>query len=162
MWRDGKWVPTFSRARYLMARSEFEFWQGPGQDDNELQTLVFADSVEPVFEAGLVDLVETDHKVCDQVRFIPTYGHTPAHVSVLISSKGEEALITGDAIHHPCQIARPEWTTRGDTDQAMAHHTRQDLLERVAGSPLLMIGSHFPAPVAGRIVRDGTTFRFDC
>ena len=32
---------------------------------------------------------------------------TPGHVSVLIESEGERAVITGDMTHHPCQLAHP-------------------------------------------------------
>ena len=75
---------------------------------------VFGDSVPPVFDAGLVDLVETDARVCEEIDLIPTIGHTPGHVSVRIRSRGEEALITGDFMHHPCQIAHPEMTTQNN------------------------------------------------
>ena len=48
----------------------------------------------------------------------PTLGHTPGHVSVRIRSKGEVALITGDFIHHPCQLSHPEWASLADYDKA--------------------------------------------
>jgi glyoxylase-like metal-dependent hydrolase (beta-lactamase superfamily II) len=154
---DGKWIPTFPNARYLMGRAEFDYWRAQ-QTDPELQ-LVFADSVKPVFEAGLVDLVETDHQVCDEVSLTPTLGHTPGHVSVRISSRGEEALITGDFVHHPCQMARPEWAAMVDYDQAASTRTRREMFAKLAGTPTLVIGTHFAAPTAGRVVRDGDAFR---
>src|SRR5262245_36126495 len=79
---EGKWVPTFPNARYLMGRAEFEHWRA--DHGNEEQQHVFADSVRPVFDAGLVDLVETDHRVSPEVSFVPTLGHTPGHVSIKI------------------------------------------------------------------------------
>jgi glyoxylase-like metal-dependent hydrolase (beta-lactamase superfamily II) len=156
---DGKWVPTFPNARYLMGRAEFDYWRSQ-QTDPELQ-LVFADSVKPVFEAGLVDLVEPDHQVCEEVSFVPTLGHTPGHVSIRISSRGEEALITGDFVHHPCQMARPDWAATVDYDQAASTETRRDVFGRLAGTPTLVIGTHFAGPTAGRVVRDGDAFRLD-
>ncbi len=159
MLRDGKWVPTFPRARYLMGRTEFAHWQA--QREREDMQAVFADSVAPVFEAGLVDLVETDHRVCDEVSLVPTPGHTPGHVSVRISSEGEEALITGDFMHHPCQIARPHWCSTADSDPAAAQATRERMLQRLAGTPTLVIGTHFAGATAGRIVRDGDAYRLD-
>lgn len=157
MLADGKWIPTFPNARYLMGRAEFDYWRAQ-QEDSELQ-LVFSDSVRPVFEAGLVDLVETDHRVCEEVSFVPTLGHTPGHISVRISSKGEEALITGDFVHHPCQMARPEWAAAVDYDQAASTRTRREMFAKLADTPTLVIGTHFAAPTAGRIVRDGDAFR---
>ena len=154
---DGRWVPTFPKARYLMGRTEFEHWRG--RRDGESQVAVFADSVAPVFDAGLVDLVETDHVISDELRLVPTVGHTPGHVSLRISSQGEEALITGDFIHHPCQMARLDWCSAADSDPAQAERTRRDVFARLAGTPTLVIGTHFAGVTAGRIVRDGAAFR---
>jgi glyoxylase-like metal-dependent hydrolase (beta-lactamase superfamily II) len=159
MWVDGAWVPTFPRARYLIGRTEFDYWHE--QRGNQEQRVVFSDSVAPVFEAGLVDLVALDHRVCDEVSFVPTLGHTPGHVSVRISSNGEEALITGDFIHHPCQLARPDWTSSADYDKSASTRTRREVFGRLAGTPTLVIGTHFATPTAGRIVRDGNAFRLE-
>ena len=164
-WVDGKWVPTFPNARYLMGRTEFEYWEKEAEaddGDSMLETAtVFGDSVKPVFDAGLVDLVDTDHVICDEVRFMETSGHTPGHVSVMIESKGETALITGDFMHHPCQIARPHWAAAVDYDKAASTATRHAVFERFADTPTLVIGTHFSSPTAGRLKRDGDTYRFD-
>jgi glyoxylase-like metal-dependent hydrolase (beta-lactamase superfamily II) len=154
---DGKWLPTFPRARYLMGRVEFAHWQEQHERDD--MAAVFADSVKPIHDAGLADLVETDHRVCDEISLVPTTGHTPGHVSVFIRSEGEEALITGDFIHHPCQIAHPEWSSTADTDPEAAHRTRDCMLKELSERPVLVIGTHFAGATAGRIVRDGDTYR---
>jgi len=154
---DGKWVPTFPKARYLIGRVEYEYWRD--NREHHEQAAVFADSVRPVFDAGLVDLVETDHQISPEVSFVPTLGHTPGHISVRISSKGEEALITGDFVHHPCQMAHPEWAATPDFDQKASTQTRRDVFGRLAGTPTLVIGTHFAGATAGRVVRDGDAFR---
>jgi glyoxylase-like metal-dependent hydrolase (beta-lactamase superfamily II) len=157
---DGKWVPTFTNARYLIGRAEFEYWQE--EEKSADPTLSpFHDSVQPVFDAGLVDLVETNHQVCDEVTFEPTLGHTPGHVSIRIRSKGQDALITGDFIHHPCQMCRPDWTSPADFDKAAAEATRRRMFTALAASDTLVIGTHFAAPTAGRVAADGATWRFD-
>ena len=156
---DGQWQPTFTAARYLYARDEWAHWRET--DQSEEYGPVIEDSVQPIFDAGLADLVDGDHEVSDEVRLEPTPGHTPGHVSVHITSRGEEAIITGDAIHHPCQIAHPEWSSTADTDQAASAVTRRGLLERYADRPVLVIGTHFAGPSAGRVVRDGDAFRLD-
>jgi glyoxylase-like metal-dependent hydrolase (beta-lactamase superfamily II) len=153
----GRWVPTFGNARYLMVESEFHHWQGIEDSFGD----VFGESVQPVFDAGLVDLVAPDHKLGDGVWFEPTPGHTPGHISVHIESQGEEAIITGDMMHHPCQIARPDWVTPFDSDSAQARATRERFLARYADTPVLVLGTHFANPVGGRIVRDGASYRFD-
>jgi glyoxylase-like metal-dependent hydrolase (beta-lactamase superfamily II) len=165
--RDGKWLPTFGNARYLFGRIEYEAEQirnrDPSFDDLRSQALrnAAAESIAPVFEAGLADLVEAEHGVCDEVRLVPTHGHTAGHVSVHIASNGEEALITGDFIHHPCQLAHPDWATQVDFDKARSSATRRQVFARLADTPALLIGSHFAEPIAGRIVRDGDAYRLD-
>ena len=154
---NGRWVPTFGNARYLLVEDEFSHWRGIEDSFGD----VFGESVAPVFDAGLVDLVPADHDVADGIRFVATPGHTPGHVSVHLRSQGEEAIITGDMMHHPCQIARPDWVTPFDTDSAQARATREAFLARYADTPTLVLGTHFANPVGGRIVRDGDSYRFD-
>jgi glyoxylase-like metal-dependent hydrolase (beta-lactamase superfamily II) len=154
----GKWVPTFPNARYVMVEEEFNFWQNLAEDPFGD---VFGESVKPVVDAGLADMVSSDHQVADGVSFESTPGHTPGHVSVHIKSQGEEAIISGDMMHHPCQIARPDWVTPFDADSPAACATRKQFLERYADKPVLVLGTHFANPVGGRIVRDGKTYRFD-
>ena len=154
---NGRWVPTFPNARYLWHRVEYEHWAA---NDDGAYGPVVQESVLPVVEAGLVDLVEPTHAVTDEVRLEPTLGHTPGHVSVHITSRGEEAVITGDLMHHPAQCAHPEWRSSADFDGGLAERTRRDFLARYADRPVLVIGTHFATPTAGRIVRDGATYRF--
>ncbi|HEY7493860.1 MAG TPA: MBL fold metallo-hydrolase [Candidatus Tectomicrobia bacterium] len=155
---DGQWVPTFPRARYLVARPEWEHWS---QSEDRWTQIVMADSVRPILAAGLVDLVEVDHVVHETIRFEPTPGHTPGHVSVHIVSHGEEAVITGDLVHHPCQFARPEWGSSADTDAVQADRTRKAFMARYADTPTLIIGTHFAGPTAGRLVCDGAAYRLE-
>ena len=154
---DGHWVPTFPKARYLMGRVEYQHWTT--QREREDMAVVLADSVAPVWAAGLVDLVETDHRICDEISLVPTPGHTPGHVSLRIASMGEEALITGDFMHHPCQIARPDWSSTADSDPAEARLTRERMLTGLADTSILVICTPFAGRTAGHIVPDGGAFR---
>jgi glyoxylase-like metal-dependent hydrolase (beta-lactamase superfamily II) len=154
---DGHWKPTFPRARYLFGRSEFEYWSKHEQAEARA---ILGDSVQPIFDAGLAQLVETDHRISPELRLLATPGHTPGHVSVLIESRGATALITGDTVHHPCQFGRPEWHTAFDEDVPQAVTTRRALMEEFADRPVLVIGTHFAAPTAGYVRRDGAAFRF--
>jgi glyoxylase-like metal-dependent hydrolase (beta-lactamase superfamily II) len=155
---EGRWIPTFPRARYLIGRAEFEYWQAEEADADPAGS-PFHDSVKPVFEAGLVDLVETDHQVCPEVSLEPTLGHTPGHVSIRIRSQGQQALITGDFAHHPCQLAHPEWASEVDFDKDASTATRRRVFGDLAGSGVLVIGTHFATPTAGHVVADGAAWR---
>ena len=152
-----RWIPTFPNARYLIGQQEYEYWCG---DKDEEQQAVMLDSVTPIFDSGLADLVATDHTISPEIRLIPTIGHTPGHVSVMIESDGKKALITGDFMHHPCQIEHPEWTVSFDEDEAAAAACRRSVLDDLADSPVLVIGTHFASPTAGRIITAGESFGF--
>ncbi|MCZ6459443.1 MAG: MBL fold metallo-hydrolase [Gammaproteobacteria bacterium] len=154
---DGVWQPTFANARYLFAENEWAYWRDEPQEYGP----VIEDSVQPIFDAGMADLVADDHRLSDEVWLESTPGHTPGHVSVHIASQGEEAVITGDMIHHPCQIAHADWASTADWDPVMSCGTRESFIERYAGQPVLIIGTHFAGPAAGRIVRDDDTYRLD-
>jgi glyoxylase-like metal-dependent hydrolase (beta-lactamase superfamily II) len=150
--------PDVPQGRYLIGKREFDHWSHKGDAE---QQAILADSVRPIFDAGLVDLVEMDHRISPEVRLRPTPGHTPGHVSVVIESEGQSAVITGDVTHHPCQMAHPEWATTFDSDVQAAAATRRKLFAEWADQPILVIGTHYAAPTAGRVKRDGAAFRFE-
>jgi len=170
---DGRWTPTFPRARYYMARAEFAHWASeldgvdltaglaPAAIKMMDTRAVFSDSVKPIMDAGLAELVELDAAITPGVRLMPTLGHTPGHVSVVIESKGERAVITGDMMHHPCQIGRPDWSAAFDFDAQASKATRRSFFEMFADTPTLIIGTHFAGPTAGRLVRDGHGYRLE-
>jgi glyoxylase-like metal-dependent hydrolase (beta-lactamase superfamily II) len=142
-----------------MSAGEFRYWQSRPEKEIADQHAGFSDSVLPVYEAGLDDLVADDHVVTEGVRLVPSPGHTPHHVSVIIESRGHTAVFAGDVMHHPCQIAYPDWSSASDFDPDQARASRFALLERCAQSDSLLIGAHFADPVVGHIRRDGVAFR---
>jgi glyoxylase-like metal-dependent hydrolase (beta-lactamase superfamily II) len=156
---DGRWVPTFPQARYLFSRKEYDHWlmlrdTGGYHGINHL-----SDAVDPVIEAGLVDFIAHDYALTEEIRLMPTPGHTPGHVSVYIHSQGQEAVITGDMMHHPIQVAMPEHPATFDMDKPAGAKTRVDFVNRFQERPVLVIGSHFADPGAGYIVRNGTSWK---
>lgn len=156
---DGRWQPTFGNARYLFVRSELEHWRdAPSLFEGED---VFGDSVAPVVDAGLADLVAPDHRVTDEVRLQPTPGHTPGHVSVVVESEGERAIITGDMAHSPIQIADPDLSSSFDTDPDAARRTRRAVFPDWADGRTLVIGTHFGSPTAATMVPDGDGYRLE-
>jgi len=162
--RDGKWVPTFTNARYLFGRKEFEAWQEMRHHDEHDQRHM-EDSVDPIVEAGLHELVEADHVICEdehaKIWLEPSHGHTPGHVHVRISSGGEEAVITGDLMHHPIQCAMPHRTATFDMDKEAGRQTRVGFVERYSDTPVMVIGAHFADPTAGWIRTHGGARRFE-
>jgi len=156
---NGKWVPTFPQARYYFGRKEWDHWQHLKRTGGYHSFEHLEDSIDPIVTAGLAEFIEPDFRITDEVSLIPTPGHTPGHVSVLIQSRGKEAVITGDMMHHPIQLALPGTPGNFDMDKEQGVRTRREFITRFSDKDALVIGSHFPEPTAGRIVRDGEAWK---
>jgi glyoxylase-like metal-dependent hydrolase (beta-lactamase superfamily II) len=160
-WVAGRWVPTFPKARYLFGRQEHEHWMMLRDTGGYHDVRHLKECIDPIVERGLADFVATDHRISEEIWLEPSPGHTPGHVSVHISSQGEEAVLTGDLMHHPLQIALPRHAARFDMDGAAASDTRARFVERYCNRAALVIGSHFSGSTAGWIVADGAGWRFE-
>ena len=158
---DGRWVPTFPNARYVFSRREYGFWEEKHRRDPvRFADGAIGDSVLPIVEAGRADLVADDFALDDEVRLEPTPGHAPGHVAVHLTSRGSEAVMTGDLIHSPIQCRHPEWSTHGCWNKQMSAETRRGFLERYADTGVLVLTAHFPSPSVGHVVRRGDAFDF--
>jgi glyoxylase-like metal-dependent hydrolase (beta-lactamase superfamily II) len=151
---DGRWVPSFPNARYIFSKKEVAFSEELGRTGES----IYRESVLPVLEAGLAEIVEADFELDAGCWFEPTHGHTPGHVAIHLSSNGRRAVMSGDLIHSPLQLPRPEWSPIWDSDSAEGARTRRRFLESVAETDILMMTQHFPAPSVGHVFRRGEGF----
>jgi glyoxylase-like metal-dependent hydrolase (beta-lactamase superfamily II) len=161
--RDGRYVPTFPNARYIFAQRECDRWnpKAPGyRAEDAFNAGVFENSVRPILEAGLADLVDGSRQISSSVSFEPAYGHTAGHSVVHLATPASEAYFVGDAIQHPLQIVDPTIDHAGCEDLPQATETRRRLLTACADRNALLVPAHFPAPHAGWIHRDGDRFGF--
>jgi len=155
---NGRWVPTFPKAKYLLAERELAYWtEQHGKDPASLPWIT--DSVLPVVAAGQAEKVRSDHALDDTVRLVPTPGHTIEHYSVHVGRPGRDAFLTGDMIHSPLQARYPELGMRADYDTKTAGQSRRRVLEELCDTSTLMCTAHFPSPSTGRVARWGDGFR---
>ena len=151
--RDGRLVPTFPNARYVVHQLDLAHFQKPevraaGRYDYMQQF------VDPLVDQGLFDTLSGDTDLTDEVRAVHTPGHTPGHMSVLVSSQGQKVLIQCDVFIHPAQVTQEDWSPLFDGDANASTITRGKVLSQVEGENTPMISCHFPAPGFGRVVRD--------
>tara|TARA_B100000886_G_scaffold247982_1_gene174602 strand:- start:552 stop:1430 length:879 start_codon:yes stop_codon:yes gene_type:complete len=159
---DGRWVPTFPNAKYIFSRNEFELWAARYEKGETVPVpLVYEDSVLPIVEAGQAIIVEDTHQIDDGMWLEPAPGHTPGHVMLNLKSGEETALMSGDVIHHPLQLIRPDWSSRACEDPHLSAVSRTKMLERVADTNTLLCPAHFGSPTMGHVISHATDgFRY--
>jgi len=159
---DGSWVPTFPNARYLMPRTDFDYYRDEAAERvNPIIDQAFADSVMPVVNAGLVDFIGDSGEIADCLSIEPAPGHSPGMLTYRLRSQGEEAIFSADVLHSPVQIARPELNTAYCINPDQARATRAAFLARAANREALIMPMHFGAPHCGYVRRQGDGYVFE-
>lgn len=158
------WVPTFPGAKYLFPRIDTEFWDPanearfPDKVGGTVNQGVFEDSVAPVLEAGLAELVDEGHEVAPGLRMEYAPGHTPGQMVMWLESRGERAVFVGDMLHHPMQVYCPDWNSCFCEDGVQARATRRRVLGRIAEEEALMVPAHFGGEHVVRVRKEGGAF----
>lgn len=157
---NGRWVPTFPRARYGMSRRELAGWRDLAAASTEpVNHGAYVDSILPVVESGQAVFLAPGDLLAPGVRVEALPGHTIDHFGLLVTRKDADALFCGDAIHSPLQLHFPEWTSAFCTDPAMAIATRRAMLGRVADEGIELYPAHFRGAGCMRIARAGDAFQ---
>ena len=143
--------PTFPRARYLAPRADWDYFTRP---EAMKKFPCIEQSVTPLESMGALELIEGEHSITPEVTTLPTPGHTPGHVAVLVTSRGEKGVMVGDALHSKVQVQEPDWCARADIDKDRGLQSRRALLDRAESEGLLVAAGHFrPGDQFGRVVR---------
>ena len=145
---DGKTVPTFPRATYLIQRVE---WQAAVQPNERTRATYLAENLLPLEEAGVLDLIDGERRVTPEITVVPTAGHTEAHASVVLASGGETALYIGDMVQHHVQLERTAWVSAFDILPLVSMETKRRIVERAIRERALVISVHSPFPGLGRM-----------
>lgn len=158
---DGRWVPTFPKAKYVFSRREYEFWEAETTKGADPPGEVWRDSCQPIVEAGQALLVDDAYALDDTVWLTPTPGHSPGHVCVNVKSGDAKAIFTGDLMHHALQCREPDWCSGFCYDVEGSTASRRKILEAVADTDTLVMPCHFPGPTGGHVKADGGAFRYN-
>lgn len=148
--RDGKRIPTFPNADYILARPDWDYYHAPERFTLDSD---FDRHVVTLEHTGRLVLVDGEVQLTPEIRLLPTPGHTPGHMSVVIESDGDTAIFLGDLCHHVSQFAHPEWVTTFDSHPAQTPHARARLFEFALSKDALLVCPHAPYPGLGRLAR---------
>lgn len=153
---DGRWVPTFAKARYAFAQGELDVFATP---QGQARRMVFDDSVAPILAAGQAEIIGLEGgRFLDVFTFHPTSGHSAGHMAIGLEVDGEKALFTGDVLHNPVQVARPEWNSVFCLEAEAARRSRAWLLQVAAEQKLTLFTAHLPQTSAGTVRRTAQGF----
>jgi glyoxylase-like metal-dependent hydrolase (beta-lactamase superfamily II) len=160
--KDGRWAPTFPKARYLFPKDEFDYWKGLyDKGDKDVNQGSFADSVLPVLDAGLGDFMDGTAEVAGCLAPEPVPGHAPGMLSFRLRSRGVEGLFCADIMHNAIQIVRPDWNDRYCLWPDKALESRAAGLKRACERGALLMPMHLGAPYCGYVRRQGDGYRFE-
>ncbi len=160
--KDGRWAPTFPKARYLFPKDEFDYWKGLyDKGDKDVNQGSFADSVLPVLDAGLGDFMDGTAEVAGCLAPEPVPGHAPGMLSFRLRSRGEEGLFCADILHNAIQIVRPDWNDRYCLWPDKALESRAAGLKRACERGALLMPMHLGAPYCGYVRRQGEGYSFE-
>lgn len=150
--------PTFPNARYVVHSLDLEHFRKPEVQASMSFPFMHRD-VEPLDKLGILDTIDEDTDLTRELRAVHTPGHTPGHMSVVVTSGGEDAIIQGDVFIHPAQVVEDNWNCIFDVDWPLTTETRRKMLDEAADNGTPLISCHFPLPGFGRIGRrDGKRY----
>jgi glyoxylase-like metal-dependent hydrolase (beta-lactamase superfamily II) len=154
---DGRWVPTFPNAKYVFSKAEYEHWKGPAGREG-FNAGVYEDSVLPVVESGQAEIVDGEGAIGNGLTFHPTPGHSVGHVAIKLASAGQRGIFSGDIMHQPLQVFRPDWNSAFCEHSEQARASRRWLLEQSAEEDATVFTAHFANSSAGCVTRRGDAF----
>jgi glyoxylase-like metal-dependent hydrolase (beta-lactamase superfamily II) len=139
-------APNFPKARFLVPQEDWDFFGKMVETNQQMQQIL------PLEQFGVLDLFSGECAITEEITTYPTPGHTPGHTSLLISSNGEKAIVTGDLAHHPAQVERMDWCCSFDTRAPTATSTRQKVFAQMQSDGMIAAFCHFPEPF-GKLIR---------
>ncbi|MFJ2211517.1 MBL fold metallo-hydrolase [Streptomyces sp. NPDC101062] len=143
---DGQWVPTFPHARYLIPAAD-DFHYGPdnayGKGAQEVDRLIYEDSIAPVHQAGQAVLWDGLHRIDEHLTLESAPGHTPGSAVLRLASGGDRAVFVGDLVHSPVQILDPCRNSNACLAPEQAVASRRRILGRAADERELLVPAHF-------------------
>ena len=148
---DGRYSPTFPNARYWLSRADWDACHDPALIEARFPNAPTC--VWPLEDLGLIEFMDGECQITDELTTLPSPGHTPGHMSIVIRSQGESALVLGDVLHNTAQVHELDWASRADIDPDVARATRLTLVDRMEQEGMPVAAVHLPAPGFGKIVR---------
>ncbi|MDD5704113.1 MAG: MBL fold metallo-hydrolase [Dehalococcoidales bacterium] len=150
---------NYPAARFFIQQTEWDFWSSE-PELKHMDPLIRQEMLDCVNKRLIslkdkLTMVKAGTDIIPGFQYVPVPGHTPGHAAVSISSGNKHLLFIADTFHSVIQLTRPDWVTPFDADSAQAVVSRKQIISRAVSDNALVLGSHFPFPAAGYIIKKG-------
>ncbi len=143
-------IPIFQRARHIVGRLEWEDATGAAP---ELETAYPTEDILPLYEAGLMHVVDDGQEIVPGLRCEITGGHTRGHMALYFESGGQTAAYLGDICPSTIHLRRM-WHLSYDTYPLDTRRRKPDLLGRAADGQWWILWNHDPRISISQVARD--------
>jgi glyoxylase-like metal-dependent hydrolase (beta-lactamase superfamily II) len=144
-------VPTFPNAEYAVQRREYDDAMHPNERTRATYIPV---NYEPVMDAGQMRLLDGDEEFFPGIKGIVTPGHTPGHMSVLVSAGDEHLFFACDLITYAIQLQRLAWMTAYDVEPLVTLETKREWQPWLLEHKAITVFPHDVTMMAARLVED--------
>ncbi|TDD34321.1 MBL fold metallo-hydrolase [Actinomadura sp. KC06] len=147
--KDDAGALTFPNATVLVNEREHAYWTS-----DEVDAIAFNRGVagevrtrlRAVEDAGRLHTFDGELRLSGAMTVLPTHGHTPGHVSVLVADGDEAAILAGDVLHHPAHVDHPCWLPSVEYEPSESIRSRKRLAALAADRNAKILAPHFPVP----------------
>jgi glyoxylase-like metal-dependent hydrolase (beta-lactamase superfamily II) len=153
-WISDAGAPYFPNATIRCAAADADYFL-PGADEERFISLVFRTPAAPERFAPILDRVETwdtDQTLFAGVDVRLAPGHTPGSSVVVVSDGDERAMMLGDMVHCPLELADDDFNLLVDIDPDLAARTREAYARELESDDIPAAASHFPGLQFGRLL----------
>jgi glyoxylase-like metal-dependent hydrolase (beta-lactamase superfamily II) len=156
--------PAFPNAEILVPAGEWKFWNDDGEMSKATGNAIVEGNfknVKRVFGAlgNKVTQYEVGKEIAPGITSVATHGHTPGHVSHVVSSGNAKVMVQADVTNVPLFVQNPGWFIQFDMDGAAAEATRRKFYDMLVAEKMMVQGFHYPFPSVGYVEKAGSGYR---
>jgi glyoxylase-like metal-dependent hydrolase (beta-lactamase superfamily II) len=155
--------PAFPNAEIMVPAPEWKYFIDDGEmsrQTSDRMKSVFA-GFRRVFDAlgRKVTQYEAGKELVPGITSVATHGHTPGHMSHIVSSGNSKVYIQADVTNLPIFVRNPDWHLMFDQDAKMAEETRRKVYDMLVAEKMMVQGFHYPFPALAHIEKSGSGYR---
>lgn len=149
--RDGKIIPTFPNAEYIVQRLE---WADAMHPDARTRSTYLLENYEAVWTAGQFRFLNGDTQITSEVRVAVTPGHTRGHQVVVIETDDRPLMYVADLATFAAHLERQAWVTAYDVEPLENIRTKADWQQWALDNRALLIFEHDTTMPLGELTKD--------